>query len=73
MKTYSNSTLERCTKKELIDTIRRLEYNYNVVHEQLNDAIDVNTKLVKILNTNKIEWLKLNSNGRYEVLEYENK
>lgn len=73
MKTYSNSTLERCTKKELIETIRCLEYNYNVVHEQLNDAIDVNTKLVKILNTNKIEWLKLNSNGRYEVLEYENK
>lgn len=58
MKTYSESTLKNFSKEQLIEQIRCLEENYASLDGQLNRVLDINTKLVNLLNKNKIEWFE---------------
>lgn len=69
MKSYTDGTLKSWTKDDLIKHIRCLEHNYNNEKAGHQDSIDINTKLVKLLNKYKIEWLKLNAYGSYEVVD----
>lgn len=69
MKTYKDSTLKSWTKDDLIEYIRVLEHNCDTNEWWYNRVLDINTKLVALLNENKIEWLEKTSTGIYQIKE----
>lgn len=59
LKIYKKRTLNNMSKQELIEAVETLEHNYIVTNEQYERVVDINSKLVALLNANKIEWLEL--------------
>ena len=55
---YSDSSLHQFKRERLIEEIRNLESNYLALDERLERVININTKLVELLNKNKIDWYK---------------
>ena len=69
LRIHKRNTLNSMTKQELIEAVEILEHNYIATNAQYERAVDINSKLVALLNANKIEWLELNSAGTYQVKE----
>lgn len=67
-KEYSTNTLKQYKKEWLIDHICDLYYNIRVLEERIDRMTEINTKLVALLNENKIEWCVYNK-GKYKVKE----
>lgn len=67
LRIHKRSTLNNMTKKELIEAVEILEHNYIATNKLYERVVDINSKLVALLNANKIEWLELSSVGTYQV------
>ena len=66
LRIHKKSTLNNMSKQELIEAVEILEHNYIAINEQYERAVDINSKLVALLDANKIEWLEL-VGTRYKV------
>lgn len=68
---YSDSTLNQMTRAQLIEHIKLNYINLISLERWNEDVIEVNTKLVALLNQHKIEWIEKRQSG-YAIKMAEN-
>ena len=65
---HKKNTFKSMTKDELIEACMILESNNKTLDEWCDRLADINSKLVKLLDKKRIEWLVC-ENGRYHIKE----